>query len=71
MLNRAIEALLEETEVPKFLVITKLETEVVSSEKIAFEVKPLSPHDAARLLIILVPQNIEEKNKALKTLSSH
>lgn len=69
--NRSLDFFTEETQQPKFFVVTQKNEDVISDQKISFEVKELEDKDAAKLLLLLASQEIEECNKDINTLANH
>ena len=68
MLNKTLEYFIDESEVPKFIVITDHQTDITIQKKVQFEIQELKPNDAARLLLLCANQYIEESNKNLYNL---
>ena len=68
MLNKTLEYFIDESEVPKFIVITDHQTDIIIQNKVQFEIEELKPKDAARLLLLCANQYIEESNKNLDIL---
>jgi hypothetical protein len=71
LLNRTLNFFIEETEMPKFLVITENKADITIQEKLAFETDELDERNAARLLLLCANQYIEQYNKDLDVLSKH
>ena len=71
LLNKTIEFFLEETELPKFIVISENETDVFREDKISIGINELDSRNAARLLLLCSSQYIEDHNKDLNILAEH
>ena len=71
LLNKTLEFFLEETEFPKFIVITENESDVFREDKISIEINELDSRNAARLLLLCSSQYIEDHNKDLNILAEH
>ena len=71
MLNSTIEFILDQTESPKFIVISKFKSDLKIKDSHQFEVKELEKRHAAKLLLSLASQYIEERNKDLSLLQEH
>ena len=71
MLNKTLEYFIDETEIPKFIVVTENSKDISIGGKLQFEIDELKPREAARLLLLWANQYIEESNKNLETLSNH
>lgn len=51
MLNKTLEYFIDETEVPKFIVVTDNQSDITIENKAQFEIEELKPKDAVRLLL--------------------
>ena len=71
MLNKTLEYFIDETEVPRFIVVTDQQTDITIHNKAQFEIEELKPKDAARLLLNCANQYIGESDKNLNTLKNH
>ena len=71
MLNKTLEYFIDETEIPKFIVVTNLKTDIKIQNKLQFEIDDLRPRDAARLLLLCASQFIDDCDKNLEILSNH
>lgn len=72
LLNTNLEFFLEETDEPKFIVITEDKEDIMIQDMLQFEINELDAYSAARLLLLLVAhQHIEDHNKDVSTLSEH
>lgn len=52
MLNNTLEIFLENTELPKFIIITDEPDDITIQNCVHFEIEELRPKDAARLLLL-------------------
>ena len=71
MLNRTLDFFIENTESPKFIIITDSGKDITLKDALKFEIDEVSDIDAARLLLLCANQNIEEHNKNLDQLAKH
>ena len=71
MLNKTLEYFIDETEIPKFIVVTENSKDISIGWKLQFEIDELKPREATRLLLLWANLYIEESNKNLETLSNH
>lgn len=71
MLNNTLEFYIDNTEIPKFMILTEFKTDITIAGKAQYEIDELEPRDAARLLLLCANQYIEEANKNLDVLANH
>ena len=71
MLNRTIEYFLDNTDMPRFIVITDSLKDVTLQPSFHYEVGELEPADASQLLLLCASQYIDEYNRDISNLSNH